>query len=165
MALVVKNLPANAGDIRDMGLIPGSGRSLGGGHGKSLQYSFLENPVDRGAWWSSVHRVAQSWTHLKWLSMHTHLLWKYLWLFWSSKEVLPYRYPPKYLKVLIVLGTEDSCHLIAWIDQYHSKALTFNEQLLCSSHDPNHFMYIFWLNAHATGYPISCLGSWIYCGI
>ena len=49
MALVVKSLPANIGDVRDMGLIPGSGRSPGGGAGKSLQYSCLENPMDRGA--------------------------------------------------------------------------------------------------------------------
>ena len=49
VALVVKNLPANAGDIRDMGLIPGLGRSSGGGHGNPLQYFRLENPMDRGA--------------------------------------------------------------------------------------------------------------------
>ena len=49
VALVVKNPPANAGDIRDMGLIPGLGRSLGGGHGNPHYYSFLENPMDRGA--------------------------------------------------------------------------------------------------------------------
>ena len=47
--LLVKNLPANAGDARDMGSIPGSGRSLGGGHGNPLQYSCLENPVNTGA--------------------------------------------------------------------------------------------------------------------
>ena len=58
--LVVKNLPANAGDIKDVGLIPESGRSPGGGHGMSLQYSCLENPVDRGAWWATVHSVAKS---------------------------------------------------------------------------------------------------------
>ena len=56
---VVKNLPASAGDIRDMGLIPGSGRSCGGGHGNSLQYSCLENPMDRGRWWATVHRVTE----------------------------------------------------------------------------------------------------------
>ena len=50
MVLVVKNPPANAGDVRDTGLILGSGRSLGGGHGNPLQYSCLENPMDRGAW-------------------------------------------------------------------------------------------------------------------
>ena len=52
LALVVKNPPANAGDARDMGSIPGSGRSPGEGHGNSIQYSCLENPMDRGAWWS-----------------------------------------------------------------------------------------------------------------
>ena len=50
MVLVVKNLPANAGDKRDVGLIPGSGRSPGGGHGDPLQYSCLEKPLGRGAW-------------------------------------------------------------------------------------------------------------------
>ena len=52
MALVVKNTLANAGDIRDVGLIPGSGRSPGGEHGNSFQHSCLENPMDRGAWWA-----------------------------------------------------------------------------------------------------------------
>ena len=60
--VVVKNPPANAGDIRDVGSIPGLGRSLGGGHGNPLQYSCLENSVDRGAWWATVHRVKKSWT-------------------------------------------------------------------------------------------------------
>ena len=59
--MVVKNLPINAGDFKDMGLIPGSGRSSGGGNGNPLQYSFLENPMDRGAWWAIVQRVAKSW--------------------------------------------------------------------------------------------------------
>ena len=68
MVLVAKN--ANAGDIKDEGLIPGSGRSPGGGHGNLLQYSCLENPVDRGAWWATLHRVARSQTRLKELSMH-----------------------------------------------------------------------------------------------
>ena len=63
--LVLKNLPANAGDIRDVGLIPGSGRSPGGGHGNSLQYSCLENPMDREAWRATVHGVAQSRTQLR----------------------------------------------------------------------------------------------------
>ena len=55
---MVKNLLANAGDVRDAGPIPGSGRSPGGGHGNPLQYSCLENPMDRGAWRATVHRVA-----------------------------------------------------------------------------------------------------------
>ena len=68
MALVVKNLPASAGDIRDAGLIPWLGRSLGGGHGNLLQYSCLENPMDRGAWRATVHGVTNSQTRLKQLS-------------------------------------------------------------------------------------------------
>ena len=68
MVLVAKN--ASAGDIKDEGLIPGSGRSPGGGHGNLLQYSCLENPVDRGAWRATLHRVARSQTRLKGLSMH-----------------------------------------------------------------------------------------------
>ena len=68
-----KNPPANAGHIRDVGSIPGSGRSLGGGHGNPIQYLCLENPMDRGAWRATVHRVAKSQTQLKRLSMHTHL--------------------------------------------------------------------------------------------
>ena len=62
VALVVKNPPANAGDIRDMGPIPGLGRSSAGGHGNPLQYSCLENPMDRGAWRATVHRVRKSQT-------------------------------------------------------------------------------------------------------
>ena len=62
MVLVVKNLPANAGDIRDVGLIPWLGRSPGGGHGNRLQFSFLENLLDSGAWWVIVHRVTKSQT-------------------------------------------------------------------------------------------------------
>ena len=60
MALVVKNPPAKAGDGRDVGLIPGSGRSPGGGNGNPLQYSSLENLMDRGAWQATVHRAARS---------------------------------------------------------------------------------------------------------
>ena len=60
MALVVKSLPANAGDIRDVGLIPGLGRSPGGGHGNPLQYSCLENPMDREAWQATVLGVTKS---------------------------------------------------------------------------------------------------------
>ena len=70
MELVVKNLPASAGDIRDIGLIPWSGRSSGGGHGNPLQYSCLENPMERGIWWATVRGVTKSWTQLEQLSMH-----------------------------------------------------------------------------------------------
>ena len=64
-----ENLPANAGDIRDAGLIPGSGRSPGGGNGNTLQYSCLGNPMDGGAWWAPVHIVTKSQTGLKRLSL------------------------------------------------------------------------------------------------
>ena len=67
---MVKDSPANAGDIGDMVSIPGLGRSLGGGHGNPLQYSRLENPKDRGAWRATVHKVAKSQTQLKRLSTH-----------------------------------------------------------------------------------------------
>ena len=66
-----KNLPANAGDS---GLIPGWGRSHGGGHGNPLQHSCLENPMDRGAWWSAVHRVTKSQMPLKQLSTHACMI-------------------------------------------------------------------------------------------
>ena len=59
---VVKNPPANAGDARDVGSIPGSGRSPGVGNGNPLQYSCLENSMDRGAWQATVHVVAKNWT-------------------------------------------------------------------------------------------------------
>ena len=57
VVLVVKKPSANTGDIIDVGSIPGSGRVPGGGHGNPLQYFFLENPMDRGAWWATVHRL------------------------------------------------------------------------------------------------------------
>ena len=63
MVLVVKNPPANEGDVRDVGSIPGSGRSPEG-HGNPLQYSCLENAMDGGAWWAAVHGVAMSWKQL-----------------------------------------------------------------------------------------------------
>ena len=62
MVLVVKNPPANTGDTRDMGEIPGSGRCPGGGHGTLLQYSCLENSMGRGAWWATVHGATKSQT-------------------------------------------------------------------------------------------------------
>ena len=70
VTLMLKNLPANAGDVRDSDSIPGSGRFPGGEHGNALQYSCLENPMDRGAWWAILHRITKSWTWLKQLSMH-----------------------------------------------------------------------------------------------
>ena len=79
VAQAVKNPPANAGDLRDAGPLPGSGRAPGGGHGDPLQCSCLEKPTDRGAWRATVHGVAKRQSQLKELSthaMHT-LIWHY----------------------------------------------------------------------------------------
>ena len=78
MALVVKNSPANAGDVRDVGSAPGLGRSPGGGHGNPLQCSCLENPVNWGAWQAAVHGVAKSWARLSnfTFTFHFHALEK-----------------------------------------------------------------------------------------
>ena len=70
VALVVNNLPVNAGDIRGASSIPGSGRSPGGGHGNSLQYYCLKNSMNRGAWWAIVRSVTKSRKRLKRLSTH-----------------------------------------------------------------------------------------------
>jgi len=66
---VVKTLSANAGDVGDVSLIPGLGKSPGEGNGNPLEYVCLENPIDRGDWRATVHGVAKSWTRL---SMHAH---------------------------------------------------------------------------------------------
>ena len=68
-----KEPACQAGDIRDADSIPGLERSSGEGHGNPLQYSCLENPMDRGAWGTTVHGVTQSWTRLKQLSTHAHM--------------------------------------------------------------------------------------------
>ena len=76
IVLVVKNLPANAGVVRDATLISGSGRSLQEGPGNSLQYYCLEDSMNRGSWQATVHRVAKRWAWLKWLIMHTSRMQK-----------------------------------------------------------------------------------------
>ena len=73
VVLVVKNSPANAGDIRDVGSNLGLGRSPRRGHGKPLQSSCLENPMDREAWWATVHGITKSWTQLKRLSTRAYI--------------------------------------------------------------------------------------------
>ena len=98
--LVVRNPPANAADIRDVGLIPESRRSPGGGHGNPLQYSCLDSPMDRGAWWTTVHRVTKSRTWLKWLNMHEYInvyyMWYILYIFqpiWNKKSLKKWMNP------------------------------------------------------------------------
>ena len=89
VVLVVKNPPANAGDIRGTGLIPGSGRSYGEGTGNPLQYSCLENPMDRGTCWATVQRIVESqrdghhWNDLA----HTYTTLKLLQYFLSKNVI------------------------------------------------------------------------------
>ena len=73
VVLVVKNPPANAGGVRDASSIPGPGRRPGEGNGNLAQCSCLENPMDRGAWWATVHGVTKSWRRLKQLSVHARI--------------------------------------------------------------------------------------------
>ena len=89
---MVKNLPANSGDIKDMSSIPGLGQSLGGGHGNPVQSSCLELPMDRGAWQATAHRVAQSWIQLKRISMHVQAPFIY--------ELI--KSPPKLFEIIIL---------------------------------------------------------------
>ena len=96
--LVVKNLPANARDVRDAGSVPGSGRSPRGGHRKPLQYSYLENPMENGASWAEVRGVTKSQTQLKWLSTAQLCLLSHVWLFaapWTAalKDPLSMGFP------------------------------------------------------------------------
>ena len=94
VAIVVKNPPANAGDSREAGSIPGLGRSPGVGNGNPLQYSCLENSTDRGAWWDMVHGLVKS---QAWLSTHsTHKTTTYLFHLNQSSAIppLPSPYPP-----------------------------------------------------------------------
>ena len=88
VALAVKNPPANAGDARDTGSIPGSRRAPGVGNGNLLQYSRLENSMNRGAWWATVHRPVLSWTRL-----NTHTQWQWL----SSLEECLFRSSAQFL--------------------------------------------------------------------
>ena len=73
VALVVKNLSANEGDVKEAGSIPELGRSPGEGNGNPLQHSCLENPMDRGTWRAALHGISQSQTRLKQLSMHSYI--------------------------------------------------------------------------------------------
>ena len=74
MELVVKNLPANARDVRNASSVPGLGRYSEGGNGNPLQYSCLENPTDRGIGWATIHGVAKSLTQLKELNKHKAIM-------------------------------------------------------------------------------------------
>ena len=101
---VVKNLPANAGNTGVAGLIPGLGRSSGGRNGNPLQFSCLENPMDRGAWWPVVCGVAKNWIQLRTYRLNTRA-WE--WICEDSWLILP------------KLGLILFCSL--WLSENHSK--------------------------------------------
>ena len=112
---MVKNPPVNAGDIRDLGSIPGSRGSLGGGHGNPLQYCCLEDPMDREARRAPVHRVAKSQI---WLSTHVHTKWiSYMYTYIPSPLDLPLT-PPSMPPVLVTTGTKLS--FLSYIAGFHS---------------------------------------------
>ena len=116
VVLVVKKLPANAGDLRVTGLIPGLGRSPGGGHGNPFQYSCLENPMDREAWWATVLGVAKSWTWLKLLSTAQHI--------WSKTLILLLKSAPP-LVFLISENDASSLPIAQAIKFWHNLWLVF----------------------------------------
>ena len=124
--LVVKNLSANAGDIRDTGLTSGWGRSPGGGIGNLLQYSCLENPMDRGAWWATVCRIAKSQTWQKWLSTHTFLFYK-----WKPGVLLFPKCPRSYqISEKDILGLSITTDTIFSLFAY-SKLFSLLDSLIC----------------------------------
>ena len=126
--LVVKNTPANAGGSRDVGSIPGWGRSPGRGHSNPLQYSCLENPVDRGAWWPTVHGVPKSWTWLKWLSSMQLYVDCFHTDFWPQKtnEIM-------WIKRWAILGSEQYIHLSWWPQTWPIQAALILKQRDCLS--------------------------------
>ena len=95
VVLVVKNPSANARIIRDKRSIPGSGRSPGGGNGNPLQFSCLENPMDKGAWRAMVHRVTKSQTWLKWLSTHRSMILSQVLVFFPTIGISFFHLPNK----------------------------------------------------------------------
>ena len=138
---VVKNLPANAEDITDTGSIPGLGRSPGGGHGNPLQYSCLENPMDRGAWWATVHRVAKSQTQVKWLSTHAPTVIK----FFSHSDQQPWGWSRKTFMRLLPLSPLLPSHYPALL------YLTF----LMSEHISTHLLWTFTLDVSSAWFALS----------
>ena len=116
VVLVLKNPLANTGDVRDTDSIPESGRSPGGGCGNPLQYSCLENSMDRGAWLATVHEVTKNQTQLKWLSTHAQrpslihvpsVLWYYQTLAFPG-EVSWWSYYPSLGHTQTLTGTKSS---------------------------------------------------------
>ena len=116
---MVKNPPANAEDIRDVGLIPGSGRSPGGRSGNPLQYSGLENPMDRGAWQAIVHSITKSWTWLRKLTMHACIIsLHYCVHFCCTTKWISYMYTyvPSFLNLSLTPHPTPLGHLENWAE-------------------------------------------------
>ena len=126
---VVKNPPANAGDARDMGLIPGSGRSPGGGNGNPLQYSCLENPMDRGAWQATIYGVAKSQKQLSnWV------------ILWFRRNIDSFRWP-KYVSHIYLVFIHSSrfpkpLELPKWWEQQRSCVMLVRWGLVASGANP-----------------------------
>ena len=131
VALVVKNPPANAGDATGVGSIPRSGRSPGEGHGNPLQYSCLENPMDRGAWQAIVLMVPKSWTLLKRLSTAQHkgnpelnyiFIDPFFFFFFANKGTVTV-----FRMWIYLLGCHHSAHYRPWLLRHltHQNAFFF----------------------------------------
>ena len=135
VALVIKIPPANAGDIRDTVLIPALGRSPGRGHSNPLQYSCLENTMDRGAWWATVHRIAKSQTWLKRLSTHAACTgWRLGCLGWHLLGNIWEQDPPRlpvshdfFPDIALCSAQHKAC-----IDLFSSQPWTSDENWLCA---------------------------------
>ena len=116
-ALVVKNLLANAGDIRDAGQIPGWGRSPGGRHGNPLQYSYLENPMDTAAWWAVVHGVAKE-LDITEVTQHECI-----------EKVIQQNYNQKFLYVFYMITVNNMDRNYYFKKYIKTSFLTYNSQL------------------------------------
>ena len=138
---VVKNLLTNAGDSGDTGSIPGPGRSPGGGNGNPFQYSCLGNPMDRGAWQTTVYRAAKSQT---WLSMHACIL--------CNRIVEAYRTDVKmFLHIWILKGKK------VWLwNPLSLLYIAYSVSLLFSYHTPceDHINFYTYLNMHVNKLPL-----------
>ena len=120
VVLVVKNSPTKAGDIRDMGLIPRSGRCPGGSHGNPFQYPCLENPMERGVWQTTVHRVTKSQTGLKQLPRtHTELSTGLLSLGVKKKKKEPRSGRKSYKMKLLTMIRSGEVRAAVWEDKEH----------------------------------------------
>ena len=114
VAQMVKNQPANAGDARDAGFIPGLERSPGEGNGNPLQYSYLENSMDRGAWWATVHGV--TWVGHDWATItHSHHPWIYSILPTIRKIAGYYLFKNWLCLILSLLYSDSHCVLIFYL--------------------------------------------------